>query len=309
MSGDIVSELSQAFPHLVFAQHAALAPHTYMKVGGIADVFVHIKHAKDLHTLVSYCSSHDIPCTVLGGASNVLISDEGLRGVVIKNQSAEIEIVKGEHAALVTVDSGVPTNVLVRRTLNEGLEGLEYFLGVPGTVGGAIYNNSHYMSELIGNYVKTVEIFSRKEQVLKTLTKQDMQFAYDFSVLQHTHDIVLRVTFELAYGDKEKLEAKAQEITKKRANTQPLGQPSSGCMFKNVHKPNGEVLHAGQLIDQAGLKGYRIGDAMVSDVHANFIINTGHATHRDIAQLASYVQNIIKEKYGVELEKEVFMLE
>lgn len=308
MSGDIVSELSQAFPHLVFTQHVALAPYTYMKVGGIADVFVQVKHAKDLHTLVAYCSLHDIPCTVLGGASNVLISDEGLRGVVIKNQSAEIEITKREDTALVTVDSGVPTNVLVRKTLNEGLEGLEYFLGVPGTVGGAIYNNSHYMAELIGNYVKTVEVFSRKECALKTLTAQDMQFAYDFSVLQHTHDIILRVTFELTYGDKEKLEAKAQEITKKRAHTQPLGQPSSGCMFKNYHKPNEEVLHAGQLIDQAGLKGYRIGDAMVSDVHANFIINVGKATHKDIVQLASYVQHTIKQKYGIELEKEVFVL-
>ncbi len=280
-----------------------------MKVGGPAEVFVVVKHADDLSALLQYCATHAIPCTVLGGASNVIVSDEGIRGLVIKNQSAEIVIERGEHFARVIAESGVSTNILVRKTIDEGLQGLEYFLGVPGTLGGAIYNNSHYLTELIGNVVKKVEVFHFETQSVQTLSQEEMQFAYDFSILQKTHDIVLRVVFELEYGNKDSLEQKAKEVSKKRAASQPLGQPSSGCIFKNYHKSTGEVLHAGQLIDQAGLKGYRIGDAAVSEIHANFIVNKGHATSAQVLELANYVQQVIQEKNGIKLEKEVFVLE
>lgn len=309
MSGTLATQLQDAFPNLTFTEGVILAPYTYMKCGGPAEVFVEVKHAKDLAALVKFCVDQKIKFTVLGGASNVIVSDQGIRGLVIKNQSAEISIERGEHFARVVVESGSSTNIVVRKTIDEGLEGLEYFLGVPGTIGGAIYNNSHYLSELIGNAVKEVEIFNLQTASIQTLSQEQMEFAYDYSVLQKTHDIVLKVTFELQYGNKDSLEQKAREVSKKRASTQPLGKPSSGCIFKNYHKPNGEVLHAGQLIDEAGLKGYRIGDVMVSDVHANFIVNIGKATSSQVLELAEFVRGVIKKKFGVELEKEVFVLE
>lgn len=309
MSGTLAKQLQDAFSNLSFSEHVVLAPYTYMKSGGTAEVFVIVKHSSDLASLIQYCVQHDIKFTLFGGASNVIVSDKGIRGLVIKNQSAEVVVQRGEHFARVVAESGIATNMLVRKTIDEGLEGLEYFLGVPGTLGGAIYNNSHYLTELIGNVVKEVEVFQIETQSIQTYTQEDMQFAYDFSLLQKTHDIVLKVVFELEYGNKDSLEQKAREVSKKRAATQPLGTPSSGCIFKNFHKPTGEVLHAGQLIDQAGLKGYRIGDAMVSDIHANFIVNVGHATSTQVLELANYVQGVIKEKYGIELEKEVFILQ
>lgn len=309
MSGTLATQLQDAFPNLTFTEGVILAPYTYMKSGGPAEVFIEVKHAVDLAAVVKFCVDHKIKFTVLGGASNVIISDKGIRGLVIKNQSAEISIERGEHFARVVVESGASTNIVVRKTIDEGLEGLEYFLGVPGTIGGAIYNNSHYLSELIGNAVKEVEIFNLQTASIQTLSQEQMEFAYDYSVLQKTHDLVLKVTFELQYGNKDSLEQKAREVSKKRASTQPLGKPSSGCIFKNYHKPNGEVLHAGQLIDEAGLKGYRIGDVMVSDVHANFIVNVGHATSKQVLELAEYIKGVIKQKHGIELEKEVFVLE
>ena len=195
----------------------------------------------------------------------------------------------------------------VRASIDQSLEGLEYFLGVPGTIGGAIYNNSHYLKELIGNDVDQVEVIARGG-VKKTYTKDEMKFAYDYSILQETHEVIITIRFRLKRGNKAEIEQRAKAATKRRADTQPLGIPSSGCMFKNPIMPNGLRAGAGKLIDEAGLKGMRIGDAVVSDKHASFILNTGHAKTSDVLKLAEHVKAVVKEKYGVELELEVFLV-
>ena len=142
----------------------------------------------------------------------------------------------------------------------------------------------------------------------KIYTKDEMRFAYDYSILQKTHEVIITIRFTLKKGNKDELEQKARESTKRRADTQPLGTPSSGCMFKNPMMPNGSREGAGKLIDQAGLKGARIGDAVVSDKHASFILNTGHATTSDVLKLAEHVKAVVKKKFGVELEREVFLV-
>jgi UDP-N-acetylmuramate dehydrogenase len=242
---------------------------------------------------------------MLGGASNVLIADEGIRGLVIKNLTKQYTI-DTEHS-IIEADSGVLTNVLVRAALDAGLKGLEQFMGVPGTVGGAVFNNSHFSTELIGAFVKQVHVIDAQGES-NTLTKEQMQFAYDYSILHETHDVIISIEFLLEKGQSTELEKSAFDATRKRATTQPLGIPSSGCMFKNATMPDGKKVGAGYLIDQAGLKGKTIGGAKVSEVHANFIVNTGTATQKDIEALAQFVEKTIHEKYGVELKREAFRL-
>jgi len=308
MSQDVFRDLQETFPALKFRQNEQLSQHTYMKTGGPAEVFVQVQTKADLVNLVSWCEKHTQKFIVLGGASNVLVPDEGLKGLVIKNLSNAMQVKKINDSLFeLEVDSGVHTNMLVRKALDEGLEGLEYFLGVPGTVGGAIYNNSHYMNQLIGDSAFEVDVVNHDGSV-KTYVKNDLQFAYDYSVIQETKETILSIRFRLKKGDKAVLEERALEATRKRASTQPLGIPSTGCMFKNPMMSDGTQGHAGKLIDQAGLKGVRVGDAAVSDKHANFILNTGHANTSDILRLVEQVQSTVKDKFGVELHREVFML-
>lgn len=303
-----VQSLRDAFPHLEFSEHEVLAPHTYMKAGGPADIFTAITDKNDLENVVIWCEKHDQKYRVLGGASNILVPDEGVRGLVIKNMVTGVTVRSlGDDAYELEAQSGTPTNIVVRKALDESLEGMEYFLGVPGTIGGAVYNNSHYMNQLVGNFITEVDVIA-KGGIKKTLKKDELKFEYDYSVLQETNDIVLSAKFLLKKGDKAVLEQRAKEATIKRATTQPLGMPSSGCIFKNPIMPDGKRGSAGKLIDQAGLKGTRMGNAMVSDKHASFIVNLGGATTEDILKLADHVKAEVKKKFGVELHHEVFTL-
>ncbi|MBI5151138.1 MAG: UDP-N-acetylmuramate dehydrogenase [Candidatus Pacebacteria bacterium] len=308
MSDALFQSVSRAFPNLQFFSEESLVHHTYMKSGGCAEVFVSVKNSNDLEKLSMWCIKQNVPLTILGGASNVLVPDEGLRGLVIKNVSTTIQVRHDKEFSVIIADSGVPTNLLVRRAINEELEGLEYFLGVPGSVGGAVYNNSHYMNQLIGEHVTEVEIVEKKTGKKKSVVHSQIHFAYDYSLFHETHDVILRVHFTLKKGKKDELERRAKEATVKRATTQPLGIPSSGCMFKNGIFADGSIAHAGKLIDLAGLKGFRIGDAVVSDKHANFILNLGGATTHEILAVAKHVQDVVQQKYGVELDREVFLL-
>lgn len=308
MISQALEAVQSAFPHLSFTSNEPLSSHTYMKSGGPAEFFVTINKKQDLENVVIWCEKNQQKYLVLGGMSNSLVPDEGIKGLVIKNIVSGTQIIPlDEHTYHFEVESGTPTNLAVRASIDQSLAGLEYFLGVPGTMGGAIYNNSHYLGELIGNDVDQVEVIA-KGGVKKTYTKDEMKFAYDYSILQETHEIITTIRFKLKKGNKVELERKATTATKRRADTQPLGIPSSGCMFKNPMMPNGKREGAGKLIDQAGLKGARIGDAVVSDKHASFILNTGHATTGDVLKLAEHVKAVVKKKYGVELEREVFLV-
>jgi UDP-N-acetylmuramate dehydrogenase len=299
-----------------------LAKHTYFKLGGPADLFFEALTSDDLVMTIQSAINFKVPYYVLGGGSNILVTDKGFRGLVIKNKSGRIQLKgftgsasKGHFdlkEVIVQSDSGVPTNKLIRYTVDEGLEGLEDFLGLPGSVGGAVYNNSHHLSELIGVHV--VEVIVIDEQgSLKKYQHDDMKFEYDYSILHKTHETILMVSFQLKRGDKVALWEKATAAVKRRSSTQPLGLPSSGCIFRNIPLADKMRLgvptsSSGYLIDKAGLKGLRVGGAYVSDIHANFIVNDGTATTRDVLQLVDQVKAAIKEKYGVTLEMEVFLV-
>jgi UDP-N-acetylmuramate dehydrogenase len=299
-----------------------LAAHTYFKIGGPADLFVKANEVNQLSMLVNSCIKTKTPYFILGGGSNILVGDKGVRGMVIKNRANTIKIQKYKgkvkdkkinvEEAEVYAESGVITNLLVRRTIQEGLTGLEYFLGVPGTIGGAIYNNSHYKNELIGDRVDRVQVVDTDGNN-KMYSRDRMEFEYDSSILQKTKETVLSVTFRLRGGDADQIWKKAEKFARNRSGTQPLNLPNSGCIFKNIKTKHNKKLQnkekltsAGQLIDAAGLKGTRIGGAMISDKHANFIINTGKATANDVVELISLIKKKVHNKFSVNLELEIF---
>jgi len=297
-----------------------LSPLTYIKIGGPAEVFLDLTTREDIIEVIQFCHQHKLKLTVLSGASNVLISSEGLRGIVIRtaNEKYGFNPNKIGEKTLISVGAGFKTALFVRQTIDDGFGGLEYFLGVPGRLGGAIYNNAHYLSDLIGKHIHRVEVVSRAGEV-RWLTQKECQFDYDTSVFQKTDDVILQAEFALLPGDKEKSMELVKEATLYRAKTQPIGEPSSGCYFRNtVNTPllkdrfvqfaERRECPSAFLIDQAGLKGTRAGDIEVSQKHAAFFVNKGQGTSQQVLELAQIVRDRVKQEFGVELQEEVFYL-
>lgn len=308
-----------------------LGKHTYFKLGGPADLFYEAKTSNELTSAVQSAILYKIPFLIIGGGSNLLITDTGFRGLVIQNKTTSIQligfagkIVKGEvlpagrqvelKEAIVQAESGVPANLLIRYTLDQALAGIENMLGLPGTVGGAIYNNSHHLGEFFGDHIIEVQALDLEGKI-KKYTQKELKFDYDYSIFHKTKEIILSASFQLKQGDKEILWEIANSAVKRRANTQPLGVPSSGCIFKNIPLADAMRLgtpdttqSVGYLLDKAGLKGFRVGGASVSDVHANFIINDGTATSQDVLDLIKQIKSRIKAKYGVDLQEEVIII-
>lgn len=301
-----------------------LAKHTYFKLGGPADYLYEANTLDELVASVQSAITYKIPYLVIGGGSNILVSDSGFSGLVIKNKSKEIHlkgfaggVEKGKldlKEAIVEADSGVPANHLIRYTLDQGLSGLEDMLGLPGSVGGAVYNNSHHLGHLFGDHLIEVLVLDLEGKI-KKYTQQECKFDYDYSIFHKTKEIVLSASFQMKRGDKDTLWEVANSAVKRRATTQPLGAPSSGCIFKNI--PLADAMRigtpdttqsVGYLLDKAGLKGLSVGGAKVSDVHANFIVNDGSATSQDVLDLIALIKTKIKEKYGVDLTEEVILL-
>ncbi|MCC7125119.1 MAG: UDP-N-acetylmuramate dehydrogenase [Acidobacteria bacterium] len=289
---------------------APLAPMTTFKVGGAADVLFEPSSSAELIEAVTLAASHGVPVRVLGGGSNVLVADAGLRGLVLRPRGGEV------HPAgptLVRADAAVTINGLVRWTINRGLAGLEAWAGTPGTVGGAIYGNAHWKSVNIGDLVDSVRLV-RPNGALLHVPSDRMEFGYDDSRLKRTGEIVVWAAFMVQPGaDPEALRAVARESLAFRKRTQPLASPSAGCIFMNPDParqqiPDGIPASAGALIDRAGLKGVVHGGAQVSPTHANFIINTGTATAADIAALIDRCRDDVRTRFGVTLQEEVVRL-
>ncbi len=303
-------------------ENELLAPYTTFKIGGPADLFFEAKTVEELADAVTRARTLAIPVWILGGGTNILVGDKGFRGLVVKNSTSKISIrgMKGSRKAgesqgrvYVEADSGVSMNKLVRFTVEEGLAGLEMHLGLPGTVGGAMYMNSKWTNPeaYVGDVVYQVELLTPTSE-RTVVPKSYFQFAYDTSAIQKTGDYVLRVVFSLSQGSKEKLWEAANAAIAYRRETQPQGVFSPGCTFRNITKaqaltaatPEGTT-SAGFLIDHAGLKGLIIGRAQISPVHANFIINRGGATAADVVQLVRRAKEQVKRQFGVTLEEEI----
>ncbi|MFN8644563.1 MAG: UDP-N-acetylmuramate dehydrogenase [Candidatus Binatia bacterium] len=300
----------RALPGTTVTVDAPLAPLTTFKVGGPADWLVEPDSGEALVRVVQLAHVHRIPLTMLGGGSNVLIADGGIRGVVVRPRGGVIAMVGTD---LVRADAAVTTNGLVRWTVGRGLQGLEAWAGTPGTVGGAIYGNAHWKHANIGDCVESVRVCTRDGQ-LRQVAADRLDFAYDHSRLQDTGEIAVWAAFRVTPGAApDALRATARASLAFRKGTQPLAAPSAGCIFQNPQRPRDPVpegvpASAGALIDRAGLKGHAVGGARVSPVHANFIVNDGGATARDIAALIELCRTTVRERFGVTLRDEIVRL-
>jgi UDP-N-acetylmuramate dehydrogenase len=299
-------------------ENEPVGKYTTFKIGGPADFFFDAKSTDDLVRAVLAGRSLHIPVFLLGGGTNILVGDKGIRGLVIRNGTRNIRIrgAKGGRTAelvFVEAESGVVMNQLVRFTIEEGLAGLEMQLGLPGSVGGAVFMNSKWTHPVgyVGDAVYQAKILTSGNTV-KEVPKSYFQFAYDSSVLQKTREIVLSVVFALHKKDKDMLWKIANESVLFRHETQPQGVHSPGCTFRNISNatalsvptPN-HTTSAGFLIDHSGCKGMHAGDAFVSDIHANFIINKGVASAADVVQLIEKIRAKVNGQFGVKLEEEI----
>ncbi|OGY81854.1 MAG: UDP-N-acetylenolpyruvoylglucosamine reductase [Candidatus Kerfeldbacteria bacterium RIFCSPHIGHO2_12_FULL_48_17] len=276
-------------------ENVPLAPLTTMKVGGPARYFLEAKTTESIVQAVHSAQESGIPYVMLGGGSNVLISDEGFRGLVIRTKNVGYEF-RGEK---LVAEAGVPLITLVMQSAKRNLLGLEWAAGIPGTLGGAVRGNAGSMGSDMQAIIDEVEILTR-DGAKKTLSNKECEFAYRNSRIKKNKETVLQATLKLRPGKTGEAQDKVKQNFSKKHSSQDLKHPSCGCMFTNPLPQ-----HAGRLLEEAGLKGFQIGGAKVSDVHANFIINDGTARAEDIVILISAIKQKIRVKFGVQLHEEV----
>ena len=291
------------------AADVPLAPLTTFRVGGAADWFVEVRSADELQSLLAIARTSEVPVTVLGGGSNVVVSDSGIRGLVVR---LVLNGISQPDSGTVRAEAGVTINGLVRWTIGRGLSGLEAWAGTPGTVGGAVYGNAHWQGRNMGDLVTGVCVPSRTG-ALRLVPGSEMEFGYDTSRLQRTGEILVWAECRVAPGEPTALRAEARRSLAYRKRTQPLANPSAGCIFQNPVPgrdtiPAGIPPSAGALVDRAGLKGRAVGGAHISETHGNFIVNDGTATAEDIRTLVEMARGAVRERYGVVLRDEVVWL-
>jgi UDP-N-acetylmuramate dehydrogenase len=302
---DLGRQLAAAFGAERVRTHVVLAPYTTFKVGGAADLLFEPRLDDEMVRALLMARDARVPVTLLGGGSNVLIGDGGVRGLVLRPRGGAVIQESPGH---VRADAAVTINELVRWTVGRGLAGIEAWAGTPGTVGGGVYGNAHWAGHLLSELIESVRLWQPDGIVVDT-PAGEMEFGYDRSRLQRTREVLLSARFIVRPGDPAALRATARQSLAYRKGTQPLHVPSAGCIFQNPASdepvPDGIPRSAGALVDRAGMKGARQGRAVVSPTHANFIVNEGGATARDIRALITACRAAVRARYGVELRDEI----
>jgi UDP-N-acetylmuramate dehydrogenase len=303
---DLGTRLREAFGDERVVRDAPLAPLTTFKVGGPADWLLTLRSGDEVKQAVAIARDRELPITVFGGGSNLLVADAGVRGLVIRIHGGEVRLLDD---TTLRADAGVRINGLVRWTLSHGVAGIEAWAGTPGTVGGAIYGNAHFQGRLISERLRRVTLLSWSGEEL-TVHREAMEFGYDYSRLHRTREIVISADFHVERGDPAALREVARESLAFRTRTQPLEKASAGCIFQNPDPARDRVpddipWSAGALVDRGGLKDAREGGARVSPRHANFIVNDGGATAADIARLIERCRREVRERFGVLLRDEI----
>ena len=297
---DFYIALQQAvLPEHIRAKES-MAKHTSFQVGGPADYYITVASAKELKQGLQCCKEYQVDAVVLGNGSNVLVSDKGFHGVVFQLGKDFSKFVVEDTT--VRVQAGMLLGQLGKVLLEQELTGFEFASGIPGTVGGAVYMNAGAYGGEIKNILKSCRVLTKDFQI-EERTVEQLELGYRHSSLMKEQEYVLDATFQLQHGNYEQIKKQMDDLAAKRRQKQPLEYPSAGSTFK---RPEG--YYAGQLIQESGLRGYRVGGAMVSEKHCGFVINAGGATASEIYQLTEDVKRIVKEKFGVELEREIRLI-
>lgn len=289
-------EVSEALPELVIYRDESMKKHTTFRVGGPADFYVCPKRA-ELAGLLRIAKAHQIPVTVIGNGSNLLVGDKGVRGLVIEiGQNMNETAVEGE---CLRTGAGTLLSKAAAVAASAGLGGMEFAAGIPGSIGGAVTMNAGAYGEEMKDILREVTVLTPEGEE-KVLSTEELDLSYRHSCIPENQYLVLEAVLSLAPAPEEQIREKMAELRKKRVEKQPLEYPSAGSTFK---RPEGYF--AGKLIMDAGLRGYEVGDAQVSEKHCGFVINKGNATAAEIVQVMKDVQSRVKEQFGVTLEPEV----
>ena len=290
-----------------------LADHTTFKIGGPAQFYYEAEDTGSVVKAAKLAYKLNLDVFILGGGSNLLVSDDGFAGLVIKTKNTRLEIKGG----LVTVDAGMWLNTLVLETLKRGLSGLEPLSGIPGTVGGAVFGNAGAWGKAVGEVVKEVEVLviTDKSVRKKVLNKEELRFGYRDSALKYGDYVLLKVQLQLRKLKVKNLLKRFGEIVKQRSGKHPLGRPNAGSIFKNLrysddlqHLKKFETygkVSIGKMIDSLGFKGCQVGEAQVAPEHANFIVNLGKAKAVDVLELMNEIEREVEDKYKIKLEREI----
>ena len=292
-----ILELGIAKENILFDE--LMSKHTTFKVGGPAECYIKIDNIKDLRNILKFAKTNNININILGNGSNVLVSDKGIKGVVLNIKFNKIEMMNYDCKIYANIGAGVKVSILAHLLLKNEITGFEELSGIPGTIGGAIKMNAGAHGKEFKDIVNTVTCMDYDGNI-KQFENKDMNFGYRKSMLKDKKYIVLEVGMQFEKGIEKNIKEKMDEYKKYRKEKQPIEYPSAGSTFKI-----GEDYITAKLIDEAGLKGYSIGGAEVSEKHAGFIINKGNATAKDILNLIEYVKNTVYEKFNKKIELEI----
>lgn len=280
-------------------KNVKMSKYTTFKIGGNADLMVKATNIEDFKKIIKECKKYDTPIYILGNGSNILVKDLGIKGIVIKNEMQGLKIDKKGNEAIITVESGVKLATLAQKLLKEEIEGFEFASGIPGTIGGAIKMNAGAHGSEMKDIVVSTKYMDYEGNIC-IIGNEQHEFKYRQSIFSKNKFIILETTLKLKIGNKENIQEKMKEYAEYRKTRQPINYPSAGSTFKR-----GEDFITAKLIDDAGLKGYSIGDAKVSDIHSGFIINTGSATAKDVLELVKYTQETVYKKFNKKIELEI----
>ncbi len=281
-----------------FQENVLLSNHTTFKIGGPAKYFCVARNKKDLIKAVKKAKELKMPFFILGKGSNVLALDKGFNGIVIKIHNSKLII----HNSGIYVEAGVKLEDLVKLSIKKSLTGLEWAVGIPGTVGGAVYGNAQAFGTKMSDIIKSVEIFDAKTLKIKTLTKKKCDFSEKHTVFKKNKDlIILSSVIKLKNGKKKEIQKRIKKHLDYRKKNHPWKFPSAGSVF--VNKTGGPS--SAHLIEKCGLKGTKVGGAKVSEKHAGFIVNTGEAKARDVLKLIKIIKQKVKSKFRIDLEEEI----
>lgn len=294
-----ITEIQNLIPKENIYVNEPMSKHTSFKIGGPAECFIKIKTIEQLKDILKYAQKGKIPLTIIGNGSNLLVSDDGIKGIVLKIEIEKIcqDIKNG--IILLTVGSGIKLGALAQKCLKEEVAGFEFASGIPGTIGGAIRMNAGAHGSEMKDIVKTVKYMTRDGEI-HTITNEQAKFEYRKSLFSEKDYIILEVELQLKIGKAEEIKEKMTEYATYRKEKQPIEYPSAGSTFKR-----GTDFITAKLIDECGLKGYQIGGAQISEKHAGFIINKNNATAKDVINLMEYAKEQVYKKFGKKIEQEI----
>ena len=274
-----------------------MSKHTTFKIGGTADIFVKLRSTEQIEKLLNLCKSKNVPIKIIGNGSNILVKDNGVRGIVAKICTNSYDFLNEET---IRVDAGMLNSKVSRILLENSLTGFEFASGIPGTIGGAVKMNAGAYGSQMSDVVIKTKYIDLEDMQIKEINKEEQKFEYRKSIFSTTKRVIIDSTLKLEKADKEQIQEKINQNNESRRTKQPIDKPSAGSTFKR-----GEDFITAQLIDECGLKGYTIGGAQVSTKHAGFVVNVGDATASDVIKLMELIKKRVQEKFNKNIDLEI----